>query len=156
MDRLDAARVGLELRQTLRTNQLAAHTVLLTTLEDTRQLRQFGNVGRDNYFAADFVSDPVLATKCLHRQFSGSTILRPQTPRPVVNTGMQHAGISRRLMGGHFRFFLQHDQAPAGKSGSDFMRRGESDDAAAYYDQVASIHHNPPVFPDCLFRKSYQ
>ena len=141
---LQAGGVRFDLAQFFWTDHAqAGQAVGFSALAQFFETREFVGFGRDDYFAADFVRDVVLAAELDHGGGAGDAESRLQRTGLVVEAGVDDAAVVSALVAGDAVFFLQNQKPQMGKAARDFERDGEADHTAADDDYVVTgIDHS--------------
>src|SRR5436190_22521714 len=139
MERRDAAGPRLDFRDLLRRHATQAGNFvgMATTLELVHPV-QLRLVGRDDQLAVPLGLDPVLAAVGVEQAGSLDTQPGLQRARSVVDARVDHPARMRGLVRREAILALEHAEAGGRMPGQQLSRHGESENAGADHDEVAS------------------
>src|SRR5262245_173272 len=116
VERAEADGRGLELAQSLRTDRLAGDAVRTSPLLELDEPRELRFVHGDDDLAADRKRHAFAGAEFLHHPLAPPASGRLQRPGPVVEAGVEHAGVPSRLVAGDAAFLLEDDDARVGEA----------------------------------------
>ncbi len=147
MQRADAITVRLDLAKLITFEEAQAlDAVGQAALMQGMQTWDFVGRGRHHQLAAFFKGNRVFQAEALHGGATSDAVARLERASAVVNAGVDHSAVVAGLVGGDAVFFLDNQQALAGKAAGIFEGGGEPDDAGSDDEKIClAINHRDPL-----------
>ena len=141
VQRGDTGDVRLQLAQSLVSDPFRVHAVGDRAFLELVEPRQLALVDRDDDLAALLERHVVLGAELLHLEPAAHAHRRLLRTGPVVDAGVQDAGVPTGLVLREARLLLEDRDVDAGTSAHDRACGGQPDDPAAHDQHVEPIGH---------------